>query len=64
MRSFREERAKTGSDFGKTLKNTTSPMPSTLTIQTGRPDGLAFDKAKKLCVLLEYTRAMDTNKNE
>jgi len=26
-----------------------------------RPDGLAFDKEKKLCVLLEYTRAMDTN---
>ena len=26
-----------------------------------RPDGLAFDKEKKLCVFLEYTRAMDTN---
>jgi len=26
-----------------------------------RPDGLAFDKVKKLCVFLEYTRAMDTN---
>ena len=25
-----------------------------------RPDGLAFDTEKKLCVLLEYTRAMDT----
>ena len=25
-----------------------------------RPDGLAFDKEKKLCVLLEYTRAMHT----
>ena len=25
-----------------------------------RPDGLAFDKEKKLCVLLEHTRAMDT----
>ena len=25
-----------------------------------RPDGLAFDKEKKLCILLEYTRAMDT----
>jgi len=28
-----------------------------------RPDGLAFDKEKKLCVLLEYTRAMDTNED-
>ena len=28
-----------------------------------RPDGLAFDKKKKLCVFLEYTRAMDTNKD-
>jgi len=28
-----------------------------------RPDGLAFDKEKKLCVFLEYTRAMDTNKD-
>jgi len=25
-----------------------------------RPDGLAFDKEKKVCVFLEYTRAMDT----
>jgi len=25
-----------------------------------RPDGLAFDKEKKMCVFLEYTRAMDT----
>ena len=25
-----------------------------------RPDGLAFDKEKKLCVLMEYTRSMDT----
>jgi len=28
-----------------------------------RPDGLAFDKEKKLCVFLEYTRAMDTNED-
>ena len=28
-----------------------------------RPDGLAFDKEKKLCVSLEYTRAMDTNED-
>ena len=28
-----------------------------------RPDGLAFDKEKKLCLLMEYTRAMDTNKD-
>jgi len=28
-----------------------------------RPDGLAFDKGKKLCVFLEYTRAMDMNKD-
>jgi len=28
-----------------------------------RPDGLAFDKKEKLCVLLEYTRAMDTNED-
>ena len=28
-----------------------------------RPDGLAFDKEKKLCVLMEYTRAMDTNED-
>jgi len=27
-----------------------------------RPDGLAFDKEKKLCVFLEYKRAMNTNK--
>ena len=26
-----------------------------------RPDGLAFGKAKKSCVFLEYTRTMDTN---
>jgi len=26
-----------------------------------RPDGLAFDKEEKLCVFMEYTRAMDTN---
>jgi len=28
-----------------------------------RPDGLAFDKGKKICVFLEYTRAMDTNED-
>ena len=28
-----------------------------------RPDGLAFDKEKKLCVFLEYTRAMDNNED-
>jgi len=28
-----------------------------------RPDGLAFDKKKKLCIFLEYTRAMDTNED-
>jgi len=28
-----------------------------------RPDGLAFDKEKKLCVFLEYTRAMDTSED-
>ena len=28
-----------------------------------RPDGLAFDKEKKLCVFLKYTRAMDTNED-
>jgi len=28
-----------------------------------RPDGLAFDKGKQLQVLLEYTRAMDTNED-
>jgi len=28
-----------------------------------RPDGLAFDKEEKFCVLLEYTRAMDTNED-
>ena len=28
-----------------------------------RPDGLAFDKEKKLGVFLEYTRAMDTNED-
>jgi len=27
------------------------------------PDGLAFNKGKKLCVFLEYTRAMDTNED-
>ena len=26
-----------------------------------RPDGLAFDNEKKSCVLMEYTRAIDTN---
>ena len=29
-----------------------------------RPDGLAFDKEKKLCVFLEYTRVMDTNEEK
>ena len=28
-----------------------------------RPDGLAFDLEEKLCVFLEYTRAMDTNED-
>jgi len=28
-----------------------------------RPDGLFFDKEKKICVFLEYTRAMDTNED-
>jgi len=28
-----------------------------------RPDGLAFDMEEKLCVLLEYTRDMDTNED-
>ena len=28
-----------------------------------RPNGLAFDKEKMLCVFLEYTRAMDTNED-
>jgi len=28
-----------------------------------RPDGFAFDMEEKLCVLLEYTRAMDTNED-
>ena len=28
-----------------------------------RPDGLVFDKEEKLCVFLEYTRAMDTNQD-
>jgi len=28
-----------------------------------RPDGLAFDTEEKLCLLLEYTRAMDTNED-
>jgi len=28
-----------------------------------RPDGLAFDTGKKLCIFLEYTRAMDTNED-
>ena len=28
-----------------------------------RPDGLAFDKEEKLCVFLEYTRAMDTTED-
>ena len=28
-----------------------------------RPDGLACNKEKKLCVFLEYTRVMDTNED-
>jgi len=28
-----------------------------------KPDGIAFDKEKKMCVFLEYTRAMDTNED-
>ena len=28
-----------------------------------RPDGLAFDKEKKSCAFLEYTKAMDTNED-
>ena len=28
-----------------------------------RPDGLAFDKEEKLCVFLEYTKAMDTTED-
>jgi len=33
------------------------------TFIAGRPDGLAFDKENKLCVFLEYTRAMHTNED-
>jgi len=33
------------------------------TLIAWRPDGLAFDKGKKICVFLEYTRAMDTNED-
>jgi len=33
------------------------------TVIARRPDGLAFDKEKKLFVFLEYTRAMDTNED-
>jgi len=33
------------------------------TLIARRPDGLAFDKEEKLCILLEYTRAMDTNED-
>jgi len=33
------------------------------TFTARRPDGLAFDKEKKICVFLEYTRAMDTNED-
>jgi len=28
-----------------------------------RPDGLALDQENKLCVFLEYNRAMDTNED-
>jgi len=28
-----------------------------------RPDGLAFDNEKKLCLLMEYTRVMDTKED-
>jgi len=28
-----------------------------------RPDGLAFDEENKLCVFLEYVRAIDTNED-
>jgi len=33
------------------------------TFVAGRPDGLAFEKGKKICVFLEYTRAMDMNED-
>ena len=46
-----------GPSFGKTSKHTDID-----TFIARRPDGLAFDKEEKLCVFLEYTRAMDTNK--
>jgi len=49
MRSSHQERAKTGSNFGKISKNTTSYFDDTDidTFIAQRPDGLAFDKAKK-----------------
>ena len=33
------------------------------TLIARRPDGRAFDVEEKLCVFLEYTRALDTNED-
>ena len=53
---MRESVCMCGIDFDDTDIDTFIPR---------RPDGLAFDKEKKLCVFsgLEYTRGMDTNED-
>ena len=69
MRFSHQGRERIGPNFRKTLKNTSPPTPSNFddadidTFIALRPDGLAFDMEEKLCVFLEYTRAMDTNED-
>jgi len=69
MRFSHQGRERTGPNSGKTSKNTSPPTPSNFddadidTFIALRPDGLAFDMEEKLCVFLEYKRAMDTNED-
>ena len=51
-------RERIGPNSGKTSKN--ADIDTFIAL---RSDGLAFDMEEKLCVFLEYTRAMDTNED-
>jgi len=68
MRFSHQGRERIGPNFGKTLEYHTAYAIDFDDADIGtfiarRPDGLAFDNEEKLCVLMEYTRAMDTNED-
>jgi len=69
MRSSHQERARTGPRLRKDIEEYHVAHAINFddtdinTFIAWRLDGLAFDKQKKLCVFLEYTKAMDTNED-